>query len=475
VADRPAVRTVPNVELMEVGTWPASTGPVTWTVDDLAAAVAAFDDSGYTRPVVKIGHVDPRFDGQPALGRIANPRLSDDRQVLLGDLVGLPTWLADLVDGTEAYPSRSIEGTFNLETPTGTRHRFALTAVSLLGVATPAVSTLADVARMYGLDPVEVAASTPTTPVEEPMPGRGQVEVDASVSLDQVRQSFYTSGAMDTIGPYSWVREVYSDAVIVDDDNGNLFRLPWSEGDGRSVVFDAAGKQRVGVDYVDLPTDAEHTAASTGAGRALTTARLTATAASAAGPVPAPGRELTTTPRTPAASTPAGSTTTGREAGVPFSLNDEQAALLRRRLGLAEDATDEQVTAALAEDPAPSGEGADTQGRPAGRVPDGAVILDSEQYAELQAAASSGQKAWQRLAQSDRDQVLEGAVKAGKFPRARITHWQTLWDKDPDGTRETVQAMAANVVPVALAGYTGTADEADIDAEFASIDPPQEA
>jgi hypothetical protein len=471
VPDRPAVRTVPNVELMEVGTWPASTGPVTWTVDDLAAAVAAFDDSGYTRPVVKIGHVDPRFDGQPALGRIANPRLSEDRQVLLGDLVGVPTWLADLVDGTAAFPSRSVEGTFNLETATGTRHRFALTAVSLLGVTAPAVSTLADVANLYGLDPEAVAASTPTIPAEEQMPGRGTVEVDASVSLDQVRQTYYTSGAMDAIGPYSWVREVYSDAIIVDDDNGNLFRLPWSEGEGRSVTFDTEGKQRVGVDYVDLP-DAptpESTAASAGAGRAAVAAHTHAAAPAPTGRPPAP-----VTPQSPAASTPAGSTTTGREAGVPFELNDEQARALRRRLGLAEDATDEQVTAALAADP-PAGDGEGSTTNTGRTVPDGAVILDAEQYAELQAAASSGQKAWQRLAQSDRDQVLEQAVKAGKFPRARIAHWQALWDKDPDGTRDTVKAMAANVVPVALSGYTGSQDDDDIDAEFASIDPPREA
>lgn len=178
--DVPAWATIPNVELVTVGTWEASTGPVTFTADDLASAVAALDDPQVRKPVLKLGHTDPRFNGkmlrgwladaaeavglpleqltellailpldfdaQPAIGRVDNLRLDDDRMTLLGDYVGVPAWLAQVIP--VAYPSRSIEGFHRF--PTASKlWPFVMTGVALLGETLPAIGTLDDVRSLF--------------------------------------------------------------------------------------------------------------------------------------------------------------------------------------------------------------------------------------------------------------------------------------------------------------------------------------
>lgn len=246
--------TVPNVELLEVGTWETSTGVFTWTLDDLQAAVAAQDDPGYHTPTLKLGHVDPRFDGEPAVGRVENLRLSDDKQTLIGDYVAVPAWLADALPS--AYPDRSIEGQFQLVTATGTTHRFGITAVALLGTVEPAISTLEDVARFLTQG---VAASTPPVCVSLRRHGGHLVPpstVQAAVSIDELRSAFYEAVA-GTSNPWAWIRECWvgdGAFLIVDDDEGNLFRVPWSESNG-TISF--ATPERVAISYVPAPAPEE--------------------------------------------------------------------------------------------------------------------------------------------------------------------------------------------------------------------------
>ena len=78
VPPRPVLKTIPNVELIKVGTWPISTGMWTVTSDDLYAAVSALESPAIRRPVLKLGHSDSRFDGEPAVGWVDNLRVSDD-------------------------------------------------------------------------------------------------------------------------------------------------------------------------------------------------------------------------------------------------------------------------------------------------------------------------------------------------------------------------------------------------------------
>lgn len=155
----PPLVDIHNVELIHVGSWPASTGQWDVTLDDLHQAVAALDCPSVRKPIIKIGHTDPRFDGEPAIGWIDNLHVEAD-QILVGDYRGLPGWLAakDPAGNSvlaSAWPDRSIEGEYSHRCQLGHTHPFVLTAVALLGVASPAVGpleSLNDVASLFGVE-----------------------------------------------------------------------------------------------------------------------------------------------------------------------------------------------------------------------------------------------------------------------------------------------------------------------------------
>jgi 2'-5' RNA ligase len=140
-----------GIELVKTGSWATMSGSWNPSPEDLAAAVEAQSCPGVRRPVVKLGHVDSRFDGEPALGWFENLRLADGGSTLVGDQVTLP-WLNSVQ--AAAYPSRSVEGNYNHTCGAGHRHKFVLTAVALLGVTPPAVKTirnLNDLPAMLGV------------------------------------------------------------------------------------------------------------------------------------------------------------------------------------------------------------------------------------------------------------------------------------------------------------------------------------
>jgi hypothetical protein len=152
--------TVPGVELMKVGKWRVSTGEFEVTPELISAAIEAHQSGVLRKPVIRLGHNDPRFSGDPSVGFIDNVRASEDGSTLLGDLVGMPEWLGEILPS--AYPDRSIEGLYDYTAPDGSEHPFILTGLGLLGVTPPGVSSLKsmqDVQKLYELD-LPVAAAT---------------------------------------------------------------------------------------------------------------------------------------------------------------------------------------------------------------------------------------------------------------------------------------------------------------------------
>lgn len=144
--------TVPGVELMRVGKWNLSTGEWECTEREIAAAIDAHEKGLLRKPVIRLGHNDPRFSGDPAVGWLDNLRASEDGQALIGDMVGVPEWLAEILPS--AYPSRSIEGLYDYTAPDGSEHEFVLTGLALLGATRPGVESLQslqDVARLYDI------------------------------------------------------------------------------------------------------------------------------------------------------------------------------------------------------------------------------------------------------------------------------------------------------------------------------------
>lgn len=434
--------TVPNVELVEVGTWQAMSGVHTWAVDDLQAAVAAQDDPAYNTPIVKLGHVPVRGVEWPAVGQIVNLRLSADKQTLIGDLAGIPRWLADAMP--TGFPTRSIEGEFGLTTATGTKHRFALTALALLGESEPAISTLEDVKAVFTGDGV----LTPSTTVDAgrvtltrndgalPQVTTATV-VRAAVSIDELRAAFYEATPP---GSWAWIRECYvgTDAfIIVDDDDGNLFQIPWTEADGTITFGDPVA---VVIEYAPAPAA---TSDDNEAGLVLLSRN----------PIPA------TRPTV--------------EASMPLT----EAQLTE--IGLAADADAEAVTARLIElgqwaaaERDAALEAATAPGGPsvtAPELPEGVTVIDESTLSDLVAAGAAGRQAQETLRVQNRDAFLNGAVRLGKFPPARLEYWQQYYDRDEKGAREFIDKISAGALPLAPLGADGEGDLAGDDQVYASI------
>jgi len=160
---------LPNVELMRTGTYRLKSGETTFTPDDLQAAVEAQACPAIRRPVLKLGHDDPRFDGQPAVGWIGDMVTAADGESLTGSYRGMPTQLGEILPS--AYPNRSIEGVRDHVCALGHSHPFVVTAVALLGTTPPGISTLQDIHSLYGLAAAApVDAITFTVPFKAPEP-----------------------------------------------------------------------------------------------------------------------------------------------------------------------------------------------------------------------------------------------------------------------------------------------------------------
>jgi hypothetical protein len=160
--------TIVDVELVSVGmVWPGSggnnpDGSIALTLEHLVdMMVAANQDPLIRAPRVKFGHTrlqptddglrdlgdhDPHWNGAPAFGTVRDLRLTNDGGKLVGDLVEVPDWLA--VALPSAWPSRSCEWVWDVETEGGKRYSAVLTAVGLLGEVQHAVKDLADLRRL---------------------------------------------------------------------------------------------------------------------------------------------------------------------------------------------------------------------------------------------------------------------------------------------------------------------------------------
>lgn len=583
----PALATVPQVDIVAAGQWNLSTGPATFTKADLAAAVEASRCPAVGAPVIKLGHVDTRFDGEPAVGRVQGMALSTQGNKITADLAGLPGWLPAVLPS--AYPSRSIEGSWDVKCSIGHVHPFVISALALLGVVAPGVGVLGsinDVAELYGMAPAPAvaAAAWKLTLGGAPMNG---VAMAAGVTTEDVRRAYYEQHTT----PYSyWITEMQVDPpqlIVCDDAQAKVYRVPVTITDG-AVTFGAA--QEVVVEYMDVASEAAAAAraalAHGGAGRvAFASAAASRAGVAAAWSGPAAVKNLGDDPSTsalkklfalpgdtksdsklphhdvsadgtvgaanvdgctaaigalnggrggvaglsaddksaayshlaahikaaggdppelkaagpehqdpeppadpdaaaaahgpyngthshahpangsqgddmththehshsgdavhthdhaPAAAAAKPPTTTEGAPTVDFT--EDQLAAMRTRLGIkdGEELTAEQIAAAFV----PPASGEDPLAIPEGA---GVVMVDASILTGLQERAARGEDASKQLRNRQRDDVLGSAIRDGKFPRARLEHYQRMWSSDPEGTRRTVDALAKGLVPV---------------------------
>jgi len=272
---KPQLTTIYDVQVIKTGIeYPLASGPTTFTPEDLAAAVAAQDDPSIPQPRIWIGHPDDERihgnrlagvpSGEPAVGKVCNMRLTEEGHCIVGDLAGVPIWLGNIL--ASAFPSRSVEGRFNLKTVTGKEHRLVITGLALLGVTWPGVMTLEDIAALYSEEGPEVAITEASTEAPVQVTAAGARKLSAQVTVEDLRRNFHDSirGEPDKFN--WWIRTIYMDPneLIVDaDDGGSLYRVPFTI-KGEKVKF--SKPKQVKVKYVNAshggveiePIDVEH-------------------------------------------------------------------------------------------------------------------------------------------------------------------------------------------------------------------------
>ena len=438
-----------GVPIVETGIeYPTSTGLITLTADDLTAIVESQQDPAIVAPRLKLGHNDTRFnnmDGEPAFGVAKNLRLEHAGNTVVCDYYGVPDWLASVLP--TAYPNRSIEGNWDVETVTGHKWRFVVTDVALLGVVWPGISTLDDLEIALSDSGPEGVTMAQTSTVAEVswLDFKNTLEA-ASTNVEDVRREFYDSFATQDEDRYFWwIRALLlnPNELIVDDDEGGLYRIPFSMGKDDVSFSDPIP---VKIEYVDQP----------------------AQAASVAGAFVAASFQDSSESRPEQRSK-------DRVATVNAAINLDR---LRQRLSLPADATEDDINVALTQeenppagtDPAPAdssqsgtvSEGSGEENEPTPDPPAegtaasaanaGAVLVDKDVFATLQRDAAMGRQAFERQRITDRDTFLHAAVTNGKFAPARLQHWQNAWEKDPEGTKAAVDSLAAGLIPVGQVG-----------------------
>ncbi|WP_433078881.1 peptidoglycan-binding protein [Dactylosporangium sp. CA-052675] len=218
-----------DIELARPGTWDLASGKTTFTVEMLQDAARYAAKHADARNALKLGHVDPRFDGEPAFGWLNNADIwldEDDRGPVLKarQLDGMPDWLA--ATAKDAWPNRSVEGWTNYQDQDGEVFSFVLDGLALLGVTPPGIGSIRSlrdlpaalgiaasaaaqrvVARAPTAAPIAATAPAPeaeeTTTVKEagqmdPAKIREAIGLSPEASDDEVRSALGAAGLAPT-------------------------------------------------------------------------------------------------------------------------------------------------------------------------------------------------------------------------------------------------------------------------------------
>lgn len=205
-----ATSTIKDVELVSVGEWPASTGATRVTRAHLEACLAAAADNDVDHAPIRIGHVDPRFDGEPALGWVRPTGIVDTRRdgrkvdTLVGDIIGIPSRLSEVAP--TAFRRRSVELAWDVTTPAGKTYPVVLAGLALLGVAAPAVKGLSDVLALFAGDTTRTAPHRPASARLELVDGL-EDNPSAVVMLAAARDNGATPAQLDAMATAAGARD----------------------------------------------------------------------------------------------------------------------------------------------------------------------------------------------------------------------------------------------------------------------------
>jgi len=188
--------TIPGVPILRTGTYSLGSGERTFAEEDLVSAAQALaTDQGVKAPRIKIDSLakalglDPAaHGGEPAFGWFDNLVVAEGGQELLAD-AHVPQWIADAMEW--AYPTLSIEGTPpGWTSSTGRQHDLVITAVALLGVEWPGVTTLDDFREVLASGQLPEATAAEEVAVVASMGPRPRRDLRASLDADLVVRRF---------------------------------------------------------------------------------------------------------------------------------------------------------------------------------------------------------------------------------------------------------------------------------------------
>jgi hypothetical protein len=496
----PNTVTIKDVEIVQTGIeYPLSTGPATFTTADLSDLVESQGDPAIKAPRLKLGHsanLGLMEDGQPAIGTVGNLRLEQEGHLVVGDYIGVPSWLAEVLPS--AYPARSIEAAVGVDTNTGHHWRLVLTDLALLGVVWPGVGTLDDIQALYsenGPDNISVLSTKEEVDAMS-RPARGSLR--AQVDAEDIRRQYYDQLPQENF--WWWIRSMFVDPnelIVEDEDSGSLYRVPFDT-KGDEVNF--SDPVAVKIVYKDKPASQQDSTKQ----------------AAWEVPLPPQGKSIAVYANR-ADSRPE------QEGRTVTVVTEVDPVALRNSLGLAEDASDEEVRTALAsagvitppgsesggtgerapaaEQPGTSATAEHTPGGPDNTAPGGptdpataepesgtpasesdagtvepvaasgsTVTVDRSTWEATRRQAEQGAQAFARQSSEDRDRVLTAAIGEGRIPPSRRGHWASLLERDPEGTRTLLTAaedkggLAKGLVPVAAKGLEGPLEDTTIEA-----------
>lgn len=455
--------TIEALPIAETGVdYPASTGDFSITREMIQSAIEYTNDDPHgLAPRIKIGHADNPIDGDlqalfeqynaerqdesvPTLGTIVNLATINDGHTIVGDWYGLPEWLAEIMKS--AYPARSLEGGTWTNPANNKNYEFKIDAVALLGVVGPGCTSLADVAELFSKEGPKV------TVIEMAAPKKKGAKlsvpaVNLQVNVEDLRRQFYGEFAQGD-RYWWWDRELLADPweFIASDENGDLWRIPFDpteDDDGDTSVASWGDPEPIKVSYVP---DNKRVADGVEAAVGLIAPRLNGAGTLLAVNSTKPQRR--------------------QEGDGPRMAIDIPA--LRKATGLSEedlpdDATEAQINEALAaksseaeteveeddedeEEPEASVE-KDNEEQPAEVTASSGVTVDRTQWEETRSFVAKAKK-------REREDFVAAAVKDGKIPPARKAHYLSLMERDEKGTREFIDKLEADAVPVEERGHS---------------------
>lgn len=176
------------------------------------------------------------------------------------------------------------------------------------------------------------------------------------------------------------------------------------------------------------------------------------------------GRQHAPAPVMPERQTPAASAVgpIPHEKGGDVAFSDDLLSTMRQRLGVAADADEATIVAAMTE-------ALDERAEPAAKLPDGVVTIEKATLEELQAHARRGDEARTRQERETREQLVSAAVSDGRISPARREHWAAQLEADP-GASAVLAGLEKGLIPVgAEIGHAGNAGDPEADALYASV------